>query len=279
MDLTHIDLFSGIGGFALAAQRAGFQTEVFCEKDKFCQKVLKKHWSKTPIIPDVRDFDGTKWREATILTGGFPCQPFSQAGKRRGKDDDRYLWPEMFRVISEARPAWVLAENVAGIINMALDQTLADLESEGYETRTFVIPALSLNAPHRRDRAWIIAHDARGKKSRGIPSFKWEKISKIRKTNNFASNSRSQGLGRGKYQGRIDDPLCYRGTNWEKDWVEIATKLCRVDDGLSVRLDGFELSKFAHRRERLKALGNAIVPQIAEVIMSGIYDIEKELRT
>jgi len=265
MDLTHIDLFSGIGGFALAAQRAGFQTEVFCEKDKFCQKVLKKHWSKIPIIPDIRDPDGTKCREAAILTGGFPCQPFSQAGKRRGKDDDRYLWPEMFRVISEAKPAWVLAENVTGIINMVLDQTLADLESEGYETGTFVIPALSLNAPHRRDRVWIIAHDARGKKSRGIPSFKWEKIPEIGKANNHASNSPGSRLER-LCKKKFKSPFLYaQRRNWEKDWYEVATRFCRVDDGVPNRVD------------RLKALGNAIVPQIAEVIMSGIYDIEKEL--
>lgn len=113
--MTHIDLFSGIGGFSLAAQWAGFKTIVFCEKDEFCQKVLKKHWPEVPLIPEIRDFDGTKWRGATLLTGGFPCQPFSSAGRKRGKKDDRYLWPEMLRIISEARPTWIIAENVINI--------------------------------------------------------------------------------------------------------------------------------------------------------------------
>jgi len=246
MELTHIDLFSGIGGFSLAGEWAGFKTIVFCEKDEFCQKVLKKHWPNVPITPEIRDFDGTKWRGATILTGGFPCQPFSVAGKQRGEEDDRYLWPEMLRVISEARPAWVLAENVAGIIHLALDKVLADLESEGYETETFIIPACAVNAPHRRDRVWIIAY------------------------------CDQQGLQRCREPEECRRK-CFIGSEaWEKSWLEVATKLCRVDDGLPAKLDGFELSRSAHRRKRLRALGNAIVPQIAYEIMKNIKKIEEE---
>jgi len=158
---THIDLFSGIGGFALAANAAGFRTSVFCEQDDYCAKVLRRHWPDVPVIPDIRDFDGTKWRGAALLTGGFPCQPFSQAGQQRGEQDDRALWKEMFRVIKEARPRFVLAENVTGLINMALDDVLSQLEGEGYSTGTVVLPACSLNAPHRRDRVWIMAHAGR----------------------------------------------------------------------------------------------------------------------
>jgi len=156
--LTHIDLFSGIGGFSLAAGWAGFETVVFCEKDKFCQRVLKKHWPEVPCESDIRDFDGTKFRGATLLTGGFPCQPFSCAGQRRGKADDRYLWPQMLRVIAEARPAWIVAENVAGIIEMELEGVCVDLEAEGYEVWPVIIPACAVGAPHRRDRVWIIAN-------------------------------------------------------------------------------------------------------------------------
>ena len=155
---THLDLFSGIGGFALAARLAGFRTVAFCEIDKYCQKVLAKNfgaedvadaekredwrlqqsqfWSNTgtgsPIFSDIFDFDGTAYRGVSLITGGFPCQPFSVAGKRGGAADDRAIWPQMFRVISEARPAWVLAENVPGIIAMELDNVLSDLEGIGY---------------------------------------------------------------------------------------------------------------------------------------------------
>ena len=155
---THIDLFSGIGGFALAANAAGYSTSVFVEQDDYCCRVLNRHWPSVPIIRDIREFDGAKWRGADLLTGGFPCQPFSQAGQRRGEQDDRALWKEMFRVINEARPRWVLGENVPGIINMALDQVLSDLAGAGYSTGTVIIPACAVNAPHRRSRCWIMAH-------------------------------------------------------------------------------------------------------------------------
>jgi len=158
MTPRHIDLFSGIGGFALAARWAGYQTEVFCEQDAFCQRVLKKHWPDVPVVGDIFEFDGSAYRGADLLTGGFPCQPYSCAGKRGGDSDDRALWPEMRRVISEARPRWIVAENVTGIISMALDGVLSDLEGEGYEVQTVIVPACAVNAPHRRDRVWIVAH-------------------------------------------------------------------------------------------------------------------------
>ena len=154
---THLDLFSGIGGFALAARWAGFRTIGFCDNEPFAQAVIKKHWPEVPIHGDIKALDGTAYRGVTLLTGGFPCQPFSNAGKRRGKDDDRYLWPEMLRVIQEARPAWIVGENVIGIIGLALDQVCSDLEAEGYEVEPIIIPACGVDAPHRRNRVWIIA--------------------------------------------------------------------------------------------------------------------------
>jgi len=313
--MEHIDLFSGIGGFALAALWAGFKTEVFCEKDKFCQQILKKHWPKVPIIEDIRDFDGTKWRGATILTGGFPCQPFSIAGKRRGKEDDRYLWPEMLRVISEAKPTWVLGENVAGIVHLALDQVLADLESEGYETATFIIPACAINAPHRRNRVWIIAHHDPTRQSYGMQSENtiqrnshasnskcvgWQERPRkgiqpkkqiterqnIRDSNTkrITSDSSSKGLEGEMWPFQQGNRRRFATQNrgqfkvWDKDWIKVATQLCGVDDGLPAELDGFKLSKSAHRRERLKALGNAIVPQIAMIIMQKIRIIERWIK-
>jgi DNA (cytosine-5)-methyltransferase 1 len=153
----HLDLFSGIGGFALAAGRTGFSTKAFCEKDHYCRAILTNHWPEIPIVNDIREFRGDAYGEIELLTGGFPCQPFSQAGKQRGKEDDRYLWPEMLRVIQEAKPTWVVGENVFGIINLALDQVHSDLEAIGYEVETLIIPAAGVDAPHRRDRCWIIA--------------------------------------------------------------------------------------------------------------------------
>jgi len=154
---THLDLFSGIGGFALAAGWAGFETVGFCDNEPYCQAILKKHWPQVPIHTDIKTLDGTAYRGITLLTGGFPCQPFSNAGKRRGKDDDRYLWPQMLRIIQEARPTWVVGENVVGIIGLALDQVCSDLEAKGYEVETIIIPACGVDAPHRRNRVWVIA--------------------------------------------------------------------------------------------------------------------------
>lgn len=327
--LTHVDLFSGIGGFALAAEWAGFETVVFCEIDEYCQEVLnarfgaiadsedlrsgrkkgnRRHkkdcngWrgrnssnqNQIPIVSDIRKFDGEKWRGTTLLTGGFPCQPFSVAGKRRGKEDNRYLWPEMFRIIKEAKPSWVLGENVAGIVRMELDQVLADLEGEGYETGTIIIPACAVNAPHRRDRVWIIAnlsskreksisqqrqrngfkpeniftYDSRIKKSRRISNFGEKEICTIRQADSDASDTHIKRLSfRQGYQIRQrtiwDERKTFVSNNWEIPWPEAATHLCRVDDGVPNRVD------------RLKALGNAIVPQVAYEIMRIIAMIEQ----
>jgi DNA (cytosine-5)-methyltransferase 1 len=168
----HLDLFSGIGGFALAANYCGLQTIGFVERDEYCAGILATHWPSVPIHDNIRTFDARPFAGCWLLTGGFPCQPFSNAGLKLGEEDeDRYLWPETLGAIAAARPRWVLLENVAGIINMALDEVLSDLEGEGYETGTVVLPACSKNAPHRRDRVWIIANarkQSSGREGEGI---------------------------------------------------------------------------------------------------------------
>ena len=162
MKLTHLSLFSGIGGLDLAAEWAGFKTVGQCEYADYQTKILEKHWPDVPRWRDIRTltketfYEKTGLRTVDIISGGFPCQPFSVAGKQRGEEDDRYLWPEMLRVIRELRPSWVLGENVAGIAGMALDTMLSDMEDEGYQTRAFMVPACGVGAPHRRYRFAII---------------------------------------------------------------------------------------------------------------------------
>jgi len=154
-----LDLFSGIGGFSLGLEWAGMSTKAMCEKDPYCRKVLAKHWPGLTIHEDIRDLDGRQYANSIdVVAGGFPCQPFSVAGERKGKLDDRHLWPEMFRVIKESRPRWVLGENVFGFVNMALSDVQSDLESEHYEVRNFVLPAVAVDAKHRRDRCFVIAY-------------------------------------------------------------------------------------------------------------------------
>ena len=223
---THIDLFSGIGGFALAANAAGFRTRVFCEQDDYCAKVLRRHWPNVPIIPDVKEFDGARWKGADLLTGGFPCQPFSNAGLKLGKEDnDRYLWPEMFRVIKEARPRFVLAENVTPLVRLALDEVLSDLGSEGYSCGTVVLPACAVNASHRRPRCWVLAY-ANSERGRG------------------GECEREYATDAGEPSGSPEL------RNWDTE-----PDVGRVAHGIP------------HRTHRLKALGNAIVPQVAYEIL------------
>ena len=161
--LRMLDLFSGIGGFSYAGEKlvGGYETVAFCEYDKHAQKVLRKHWPDTEIIDDVRELanDAERFRGSVdLICGGYPCQPFSVAGVRRGDKDDRHLWPEMLRIIQAVRPTWVIGENVAGHISMGLDEVLSDLEAAGYQARCFVIPAVGADAPHKRDRCWTVAH-------------------------------------------------------------------------------------------------------------------------
>ena len=164
MVIRLLDLFSGIGGFSYAAEKlvGGYETVAFCEQDEFCQQVLRKHWKDVPIYDDVRTIDATGLGNIDIVAGGFPCQAVSQAGLQKATEDDRWLWDEMLRIIQDCKPRWVIGENVVGLINInqgiLFEQVQTDLEKEGYSVQSVVIPAASKNAPHRRDRVWIIAH-------------------------------------------------------------------------------------------------------------------------
>ena len=161
--LKHGSLFSGGGGFDLAAERMGWENVFHCEKDTFCQTILKHYWPKAETLTDIKEFNAEKYKgKIDIVTGGFPCQPFSAAGKRKGTSDDRYLWPAMYRIIRTIKPRWVVCENVYGLVNwnegMVFDKVQSDLEAEGYEVATYVLPAAGVNAPHQRYRVWIIGY-------------------------------------------------------------------------------------------------------------------------
>ena len=286
-----MDLFSGIGGFSLAGRWAGFETVQFVEKDLFCQQVLKKHWPNVPIHGEIKTFHFTD--SVDVITGGFPCQPFSVAGSKKGKEDDRYLWPDMFRIIRECKPAWVLAENVPGIIPY-LDSIFKDLESEGYQWEAFLIPASSVGAPHKRERLWIVAYNnsvrcnlrgSDGEKryiqadfQRNIEAIYTEwtqfqpqswKTFKTQEwltsdTNSYECDKRAtdnetltERFKRPEFTAKIRDVIG-NPVNWEKD----KPPLPGVDDGLSNGLD------------RNKALGNAIVPQIPFVFLKMIKEFE-----
>ena len=288
--LTTVDLFSGIGGFARGLEATGhFRTTCFVEQDPFCQAVLKHHWPDVPVLDDIihaRQFDFPDSRP-DLVCGGFPCQPFSQAGRQLAQNDPRHLWPEMLRVIRELRPTWVVGENVVGRIKLGLDEVLADLEGEGYATRTFDIPAISVGAPHLRHRIWVIAHAD----SESEPDGAFDGNARQRQLG-FDFMAHSNGSGRDTqplssaisskrqnhtdaYQsgqrrsGRIvaDSKRPRTGVeehqgewpaNRPEEWWEFEPDVGRLVDGLPNRVS------------QLRALGNSIVPQIAQEIGQAI---------
>jgi DNA (cytosine-5)-methyltransferase 1 len=254
-----LDLFSGIGGFSLAASwTGGIETVAFCEIEPFCQKVLKKHWPDVPIHDDIRTLRGREdVGTVDIVCGGFPCQPFSYAGKRRGAEDDRYLWPEMFRIIQECKPSWVVGENVVGLIDLALEQCFIDLETEGYEVQPLIIPACGVGAPHRRDRVWIIAYSSSKATNKSMG------ISKIPIIQQRCQKFGSEGWEQFKLVTEQVAPSKW----WTRGLPNPRPLLIRDDDGIPDRVD------------RLKALGNAIVPQVVYPIFQTIIDIENQIKT
>jgi len=313
--LKHLDLFSGIGGFSLGLESAGLvETVAFCDFDQYCQKVLKKNFPGVPVYGDVKELNHDKLKadgidQIDIITGGYPCQPFSVAGRKKGEEDPRHVWPEMFRLIQELRPTWVIGENVGGHIKLGLDSVLENLESEGYSARTFSISASSIGANHKRERVWIVAHSnemqrqfLRGQKSEQRQET-FEGTSERSGTPISMANSerlgRTEGTEKSKELEREEssDQLDHCGegctkcqscqtmansegsnrneheTNREhgkaspQEIFGDGSSVCGVSAWWSVEPD---VGRVAHgvpdRVDRLKCLGNSVVPQIPYVI-------------
>ena len=292
--MKHTDLCSGIGGFALGFEWAGLSKPVmFCDIEPWSRKVLAKHWPDVPIAEDVKELANDPTGlvpDCDILTAGYPCQPFSVAGKQRGEEDDRHIWPEIYKIIQAKRPNWIVCENVFGHINLGLDQVLSDLETEDYTCQPFVVPACAVDAPHRRDRLWIIAHTNSHGESDGTINEK-QRCGKLVGNAGCVSSGQSRGRlseerlnsgaqGQWSVEGHrladtsenVADTIsgqCKRGSQKQiygqrnlseqprrggedahRGWA-VEPPVGRVANGIPGRMD------------RLRGLGNAIVPQIA----------------
>ena len=287
--MTHASLFSGIGGFDLAAEWMGWNNLFHCEWNPFGQKVLKHHFPNSISYNDITKTDFTIHSGSVdILTGGFPCQPYSTAGKRLGKQDERHLFPEMLRCIKEIKPRWVVGENVRGLVSwnegMVFNEVCDDLEREGYEVQSFLIPAASVGAPHQRYRVWFVAYSndkGRSSRLREVQNkngeiSQWNDNAKSSNTNvkhNF-SNSESIGQEYALENGELERGR-FRKSNQRNFWDSFPSKspICGGDDGLPRELDNITFSKW--RQESIKAYGNAIVPQVAHQIFKTIEEFEK----
>ena len=299
----------------------GFDTVAFCEFDDFCCKVLNKHWPNVPIYKDLKEIGNDPERiiqEFDLICGGIPCQPFSLAGKQKGKEDDRHLWPYMYAIVKSKKPTWVIVENVGGFVNVALDDVCLDLETQGYATQSFIIPACSVEAPHKRDRIWILgklmanAHDtgdrtpgskADGDRQETIEG--WQEQSQlgssrssedVGNTDNLGSllsphETKREGITSRHSEGELErgsSDVANDGRQGSAGQGHTQSELGRMADGIPTRLDGhlgFErepniprvATGIPDRVNRLKALGNSIVPQIVYNI--GLAILEEEKRT
>lgn len=264
--MKHASLFSGIGGFDLAAEWMGWETVLQCEIDPFCQKVLRKHFPSSILYEDIRKLNGKRHRgEIDILTGGFPCQPFSTAGKRRGSEDDRFLWPEMLRIIREIQPRFIVGENVSGLSSidggMVLEQIYTDLEDAGYEVAPpLTIPACAVGAWHRRDRVWIVAHLNKDSEPAVTQHAKIQ-----RKLDPSSDTNHNRKRNKRRWEKTISELRGVQRGEDQRIYADIAGRsdlstpvLCRSYDGLP------------HGVDRVKACGNAIVPQVAYQIFKAL---------
>ena len=313
-----ISLFSGIGGFELAASWMGWTPIVTCEIEEFPNKILNYYWPNAYHHKDVKTLTyetinneltrrwGKEWRDdKIILTGGFPCQPYSAAGQRKGKEDERHLWPEMLRLIQEIAPDWIVGENVLGLTNwnggVVFEEVCVDLEDKGYEVQPYILPASSKNAPHKRDRVWFVAHsDNKGRSTRHTEVeeedgkvSKWnDNVEFSNSSNGNVTNTSSKGLQGGQNldqwteynKERSENGSSFRTNSKDNEWnskcnwenFPTQSPVCGGDDGISTELDGITFPKW--RRESIKGYGNAIVPQVVYSIFKTIEKYESTIK-
>lgn len=273
--MRSLELFAGIGGIALAEQMAGIEVAGLCEYADYPRMILQKHWPDVPLFKDVTKLDREELTNAgispdsiDIVSGGFPCQPFSIAGHRKGTEDDRDLWPEMFRIIKQLWPTWVVGENVANFANMELDRTLSDLEDLGYQTRAFVLPACAVNAPHQRLRTFIVAHSNREGQLQSQGAYqdqrRWTRDGSEVLAD--ASSKRRQTSSHDEFRNIANwqSKRQFSTTGGTPAKWQPEPSVGRVANGVPNRMD------------RIKALGNAVVPQQILPIFKAIVQIEED---
>jgi DNA (cytosine-5)-methyltransferase 1 len=296
--MKHGSLFSGIGGFDLAAEWMGWENVFHCEWNTFGQKVLKHYWPKAESFNDITKSDFTKYANTIdIISGGFPCQPYSSAGQRKGKEDERHLWPHMLRAIQEISPRYIVGENVRGLLNwnggMVFEEVCIDLENNGYQVAPVVIPACGVGAPHRRERIWFVAANAQFKSERGDGGTNNERQTNLWGQNTgdvfgtfcgdgVTTNPVNEGLQRGEFNGTFErgkrngdeshDTIAklYQISHWDEFPTE--PPVCGRNDGIPRELDGITFPKW--RTESIKGYGNAIVPQVAFEIFKAIQQCD-----
>jgi len=285
MKLKHLDLFSGIGGFSLGLEATGgFETKAFCDIEEYPRQVLQKHWPHVKQYKDIKELNYERLKadgidSIDIITGGYPCQPFSVAGRKKGEEDPRHLWPEYFRLVKELRPTWVIGENVSGHIKLGLDTVIEDLESEDYSVRPFSISASSIGANHQRERIWILAHSRRSQWPRAELRGENENETRKENANQFerssstsevdVANTNNERLQR-QWQSRNQFTPRFNSSRESSEegqrtvgqgWWESEPNMGRVAHGIPKRVD------------RLKSLGNSLVPQIPYYIGKTILEV------
>ena len=285
MKLQHLDLFSGIGGFSLGLEATGgFETKAFCDIEKYPRQVLQKHWPHVKQYEDIKELNYERLKadgidSIDIITGGYPCQPFSIAGRQKGEQDPRHLWPEYFRLVKELRPTWVIGENVSGHIKLGLDTVIEDLESEDYSVRPFSISASSIGANHQRERIWILAHSRRSQWPRAEQRGENENETRQENANQFerssstsevdVANTNDERLQR-QWQSRNQFTPRFNSSRESSEegqrtmgqgWWESEPNMGRVAHGVPKRVD------------RLKSLGNSLIPQIPYYIGKTILEV------
>lgn len=261
-----ISLFSGIGGLDLAAESCGFKIKAMVEIDEFCRSVLNKHFQGVDIHTDIYNFSAEKYTNIDIVFGGFPCQPFSVAGNRKGEKDERYLWNEMLRVIAECKPRWVVGENVKGLITSGIERVVSDLKEQGYTVWTQVFSASSTGALHQRERVFIVGFN----ESRPISDTTSNGRNGCEGSTGCSQTNAGATQGQNEIEcpeGRSSVRIVLPFRDYQKQWRTLPSIL-RVSDGVSRKLD----------KRRIKALGNAVVPQQALVIFNTIKNFENELK-